>query len=237
MSAPVSGKFQDHYAILGVDPKAALEAIQIAHERLAQRYHPDTPQTGDKVKFESIELAYEVLSDPVLRLSFDQVKGIDQDDAILTFAGLEFFEALGRQSGLRAAMLCVLYDRRRKKPSKPSLSIRHIDSMIQATHDELNFALFYLKQKGLVIGDDKSNMMITVDGMDYLEHEQPAPEKVFPFIKAGALLVPATPAPAAASVLALAKAVQPSAPTPPPTGVVAEAESVLKVLTRALARR
>jgi len=225
MSAPLAGKFQDHYTILGVNPKAAPEAIQIAYDRLAQKFHPDTGESADQAKFDSIQLAYEVLTDPVLRLEFDKIKGLDQDDANLTFAGLEFFDALGRQSGLRAALLCVLYDRRRKKPLKPSLSIRHIDGMIQATHDELNFALFYLKQRNLVVGDDKSNLMITVDGMDFLENNQPAPERVFAFIKPAALSIPAPTVPAAA------RAVQPA------TDLGAETESVLKVLTRALARR
>jgi hypothetical protein len=226
MSAPLAGKFQDHYTILGVDPRTTPEAIQIAYDRLAQKYHPDTPQSGDQAKSDSIRLAYEVLTDPVLRLEFDKIKGIDQDDANLTFAGLEFFDALGRQAGLRAALLCVLYDRRRKKPSRPSLSIRNIEGMIQATNDELNFALFYLKQRALMVGDDKSNLMITVDGMDFLERNQPAPETVLAFIKPAALpilAVPATPAPQ---------------PNPhPASGGMAEPESVLKVLTRALARR
>jgi hypothetical protein len=171
------------------------------------------------------------------------------------FAGLEFFDALGRQAGLRAALLCVLYDRRRKKPSKPSLSIRHIDSIIQATNDELNFALFYLKQRGLVVGDDKSNLQISVDGMDFLERDQPTPNMVFPFIKPSALSLPAgsiqggsipvgsvsTESIQALSILADEPA---SAPAPrvvpsrtPVDPAAAEVESVLKVLTRALARR
>src|SRR5580704_11688273 len=178
MSAPLAGKFQDHYSILGVDPRAAAEAIQVAYSRLAQKYHPNTPQTGDQDKFDSINLAYEVLSDAGLRLEFDNVKGLDQDDSNLMFAGLEFFDSLGRQAGLRAALLCILYDRRRKKPSKPSLSMRHIEGIVHATNDELLFSLFYLKQRGLVVGDDKSNLQITVDGMDFLEHDQPAPKKV-----------------------------------------------------------
>ena len=226
MSAPLAGKFQDHYSILGVEPRATPEAIQIAYTRLAQKYHPNTPQSGDQDKFDSINLAYEVLSDPGLRLEFDNVKGLDQDDSNLMFAGLEFFDSLGRQAGLRAAILCVLYDRRRKKPSKPSLSMRHIEGIVHATNDELLFSLFYLKQRGLVVGDDKSNLQITVDGMDFLEHDHPAPEKVFPFIKTSALFVPAEP------VLAV-----PAPTVGRPEGSVAENESVLKVLTRALARR
>jgi hypothetical protein len=243
MSAPLAGKFQDHYTILGVDPKANPEAIHVAYTRLAQKYNPNTAQTGDQDKLDSIQLAYEVLTDPVLRLEFDKIKGIDQDDANLMFAGLEFFDALGRQAGLRAALLCILYDRRRKKPSKPSLSIRHIEGIIHSTNDELNFALFYLKQRSMVVGDDKSNLQITVDGMDFLERDQPVPEKVFPYIKPAALSVPAGSVPQAPSPEAPApRAIQPGvlstgSPSQPSAASIAENESVSKVLNRAIARR
>jgi hypothetical protein len=264
MSAPLAGKFQDHYALLGVDPRATPETIQEAYDKLTAKYHPSNAKTGDEDKFEAIKLAFEVLTDPLLRSEFDKVKGIDQDDANLMFAGHEFFDSLGRQTGLRVALLCVLYDRRRKKPSKPSLSVRHVENIIDTTNDELNFALFYLKQRGLAQSDDKSNLQITVDGMDYLERERPAAEKVLPFIKPAALSppvgsapvvsvpvapvaavqAPAAQAPASASpaIAALAAAVQPSELAPPPapptpSAPPAEVESVMKVLNRAIARR
>lgn len=46
MSAPLAGKFQDHYTILGVDPKATLEAIQTAYARLERKYNVNTPESG-----------------------------------------------------------------------------------------------------------------------------------------------------------------------------------------------
>jgi curved DNA-binding protein CbpA len=187
MSAPLAGKFQDHYALLGVDPRCAQEAIQVAYDRMVKKYDPSNKQTGDHDKFEAVKLAYEVLSDSMLRSEFDKVKGVEQEDSNQLFSGFEFFEALGRQTGLRAALLCLLYDRRRKKPLKPALSIRQVESVLTTTNDELTFSLFYLKQRGLVQSDDKSNLQITVDGMERLERDRPAPEDVFPFLKASAM--------------------------------------------------
>ena len=235
MSAPLAGKFQDHYALLGVDPRCAPEAIQIAYDRMAQKYNPENAQTGDQDKFEAVKLAYEVLSDPMLRGEFDKVKGVEQDESNLLFSGYEFFEALGRQTGLRAALLCILYDRRRKKPLKPALSIRQVESVLTTTNDELVFSLFYLKQRGLVQSDDKSNLQITVDGMERLEGDHPAPEDVFPFLKGSALPASAKTAHPRTPGLAVLSAtlVSTEASTEPP----AEIESVSKVLTRALARR
>lgn len=220
MSAPAAGKFQDHYTILGVDPKANSEAIQAAYAKLAQKYHKDTPQTGNQEKFESVNLAYEVLCDATLRAEFDKIKGIDQDDDNPQFSGAAFFENLSRQNGLRMALLSILYERRQLKPYRPSLSMRHLDRMLNLTNDELNFALWYLKQRALVQSDDKSNLQITVQGMDFLENTLPDPEVVLRYLKPGTV----EPQPTKAVAFQ---------PLPEP----GERESVSKVMTRALARR
>ena len=195
MSAPLAGKFQDHYALLGLDPKSDSAAIQAAYTKAAEKYHPGNPDTGDQAKFDAVNMAFEVLADPILRREFDKLKGVDQDDGVPKFSGKPFFEALGRETRLRVALLCILYDRRRTKPFTPSLSMRQVENSLHTTEAELSFALWYLKQRGLAGQDDKSSLLITVEGMDYLESNQPAPEAVMPFIKAGAL---ATPQPEAA---------------------------------------
>jgi DnaJ domain len=216
MSSSVAGKFQDHYAILAIEPTADSQTIQAAYAKLAQEFHPGNTETGDKTKFDAVNQAYEVLSDPGLRAAFDQVKGVDREGGKPKFTGAEFFEALEQSAGLRAAVLCILYDRRRVKSFKPSLSMRHLDAMLHVTGEALNFALWYLKKRSLVIYDDKSAMEITVDGMDFLEQNRPSPEAVMPFIRPDSLATPwiATP---------------PSA-TPKP------AEPVLNVLSRVLQR-
>jgi curved DNA-binding protein CbpA len=211
MSAPLAGKFQDHYTILGIEPKSDSETIQRAYAKLAQKYRPSNAATGDAEMFEAINTAYETLSDRELRSIFDQLRGLGQDVSLPKFSGFQFFDALGREAVRRAAILCVLYDRRLTKPAAPSLSMRHLETIVEATAPELSSALWYLKQRGLAASDDKSSLQITVDGMDFLESKQPSPDAVMPFIKEAALAV--APAPA-----------------------TREAESVLGTLNRALAK-
>ena len=222
MSAPVSGNFQDHYSIFGIEPSADSETIQAAYARLAEKYHPDNPQTGDAHKFECVNQAYEVLSDPALRAAFDKVKGIDLEGGNPKFTGAEFFRALAQSAGLRAAVLCILYDRRRVKSFKPSLSMRHLEGMLYVGGESLNFALWYLKKRGLVVYDDKSAMEITVEGMDFLEQNRPTPETVMAFIRRDAL-TDQEPLPALA-------------PEKPAIGETTLAEPLLNVLSRALQR-
>lgn len=222
MSAPVSGNFQDHYSLFGLEPNADLETIQATYARLAEKYHPDNRLTGDEHKFACVNQAYEVLSDPQLRAAFDKVKGVDLEGGNPKFTGAEFFRALAQSAGLRAAVLCILYDRRRVKSFKPSLSMRHLEGMLYVGGESLNFALWYLKKRSLVVYDDKSAMEITVDGMDFLEQNRPTPEQVMGFIKREALLEP-EPLPALA-------------PERPAIGESTMVEPLLNVLSRALQR-
>jgi len=185
MSAPLAGKFQDHYEVLGIDPKADAETVQKAYAELAKKFHPGNPVSGDAEAFEAVNMAYEVLSDPAQRHAFDNLKGIGEDCP--KFSGLEFFNSLGREAGLRSALLCILYDRRRSKPLKPGMPMRYVEAMLAASLDELFFVLWYLKQRGWVASDDKSNILITVQGMDYLESNQPTAALVMPYIKSSAL--------------------------------------------------
>ena len=234
MSAPVAGKFQDHYQVLGVEPKSDSETIQRAYAKLAQKYHPDNRETGNRESFDAVNLAYEVLANPVTRREFDALKGIGANEGPPKFSGAEFFDAFGRDAGLRAALMCILYDRRRTKPFTPSLSLRHVEGLLDATTEELNFALWYLKQRMLVGMDDKSSLYITVDGMDSLAASRPSPELIMPFIKTATAAVSA-PEPEA-------KAAEPVSPTaeqmPAPAAKTAdEHESMRNVMVRVMARR
>jgi hypothetical protein len=183
MSSSSAGKFQDHYDVLGVDPKAPVELIERAFEELSTTFHPDNPETGDQEKFDAVVLAHEVLTDSLLRREFDKIKGVGVEADAPRFSGPSFFESLGRETGLRTALLCVLYDRRRLKPFTPSMTLRHIEGIIEATPEEMDFAIWYLKQRGLATMDDKSKLQITVDGMDMIEGSRPSATMVMPYIK------------------------------------------------------
>lgn len=64
----------DLYALLGVAPGASREAIGRAYRRLARASHPDVrpDDPGASARFRAITGAYEVLSDPARRASYDR---------------------------------------------------------------------------------------------------------------------------------------------------------------------
>ncbi len=60
---------KDHYQTLGVERTATGEEIKRVYRRLASQHHPD--KGGDKERFQEIQQAYAVLSDPAQRQQYD----------------------------------------------------------------------------------------------------------------------------------------------------------------------
>lgn len=69
----------DYYQILGVARSATSQEIQKAYRKLARKYHPDLHADSDekqreeaKQKFQKVQQAYDVLSEPEKRQMYDQ---------------------------------------------------------------------------------------------------------------------------------------------------------------------
>lgn len=67
-------EFIDYYKILGVDKKASEDEIKKAYRKLARKLHPDLNPNDKEAhkKFQQINEANEVLSDPEKRKKYDQ---------------------------------------------------------------------------------------------------------------------------------------------------------------------
>ncbi|HRN96026.1 MAG TPA: DnaJ domain-containing protein [Candidatus Levybacteria bacterium] len=65
---------RDYYEVLGVSKSASAEELKRAYRKLAMEYHPDRNKTKEaESKFKEINAAYEVLSDPQKRQTYDSV--------------------------------------------------------------------------------------------------------------------------------------------------------------------
>jgi molecular chaperone DnaJ len=63
---------RDYYDVLGVSPGAGAEEIKRAYRQLARRYHPDISGDDRGTAFLEVSRAYDVLSDPARRHSYDR---------------------------------------------------------------------------------------------------------------------------------------------------------------------
>ncbi|TJZ61265.1 J domain-containing protein [Sphingobacterium olei] len=66
--------FLDYYNVLGLDKSASQDDIKKAYRKLARKYHPDLNPNDEeaKKKFQEINEANEVLTDPEKRKKYDQ---------------------------------------------------------------------------------------------------------------------------------------------------------------------
>jgi len=61
---------RDYYQILGIPRTASPDDVKKAYRKMAHQYHPDK-QGGNEGKFKEVNEAYQVLSDPKKRESYD----------------------------------------------------------------------------------------------------------------------------------------------------------------------
>lgn len=63
---------KDHYTALGLRPSATLAEIKKAFRQQASIHHPDRNSAADAAaRFRLVQVAYDVLSDPVKRKAYD----------------------------------------------------------------------------------------------------------------------------------------------------------------------
>ena len=83
------------YEVLGLNSDATLDEIKKRYRQLAQELHPDRGGDGDK--FSQVNLAYDILNDPIMKRSFDASGTFFFDQTIYTEAKEQLGHVLWRQ--------------------------------------------------------------------------------------------------------------------------------------------
>ena len=85
---------RDYYIILGVSRSESPAGIHEAFRKLAKRYHPDLGGPEATETFREIAQAYEILSDPEQRRTYNQT--LEQEESFLRPEPLEHTKRQGR---------------------------------------------------------------------------------------------------------------------------------------------
>jgi len=160
----------DHYETLQISPNAEPDTIQRVYRLLAQRYHPDNQETGNAGRFRAIHEAYTVLSNPEARVKYDVAHRQRQLDRWrLASAGPATQGERGAEKAIRLTILELLCAQRRVEPGNPGLFPAEIEKLTGVPREHLEFSTWYLIQKQLVQRSDSSRLVITAEGVDYLD--------------------------------------------------------------------
>lgn len=160
----------DYYEILQISPNAEPDTIHRVYRLLAQRFHPDNHETGEAARFRQITEAYHVLSDPELRAKFDVGhQQVRQERMRIVTNGASAHTDFEMEQLVRLTVLEALYTQRRVNPGNPGIFDLDLESLTGQSRDHLEFTFWYLMSKNLIKRGDSSRLIITADGVDYLE--------------------------------------------------------------------
>jgi len=173
-------KRPDYYEILQISQNAEPDTIGRVFRLFAQRFHPDNQQTGDASKFRLIHEAYSALSDPVTRAQYDiSYQQRRQDRWRLVESRKPADSNFDLEAITRLTVLEVLYTQRRAEPGTLGVYQSELETLTGRTREHLEFTIWYLTQKGLILRSDSSRLNITADGVDHLEkYYQDAPKRL-----------------------------------------------------------
>jgi curved DNA-binding protein CbpA len=164
-------EFIDYYEILEISPNANLGTIDRIFRYLAQRYHPDNPESGDRAHFDVIVEAYNTLKDPVKRAQYD-IYHKDRSDFRWNLAN-EASDSKGveRDVNIQNRLLSILYVKRRQNINDPGVGNVELERMLGCPAEHLEFHVWYLKEKRWITRTESGTLAITVEGVDRANSE------------------------------------------------------------------
>jgi DnaJ domain/PilZ domain len=160
----------DCYEVMQLSPNADSETIQRVYRILAQRYHPDSPGTGNKEIFLKLCEAHRILSDPQLRAKYDVRLRETKQLHWKIFDRAEAAKGPGAEQRKRQGILDLLYAKAVEDPERSAMTVFEFEQLLGCPREHLEFALWYLKGKGYVKRGDNGRFTITVEGSDQVEN-------------------------------------------------------------------
>jgi hypothetical protein len=85
----------------------------------------------------------------------------------------EFVNGIDGEVNRRLGIVSLLYNRRRTSPDSPGISLLDLEKRMAMPREYLEFTIWYLKSKQYVTFGDHSELVLTANGVDYVESNYP----------------------------------------------------------------
>jgi hypothetical protein len=162
--------FIDYYEDLQVSPNADIETINRVYRLLARKWHPDNVETGNPAKFNIINEAYHVLTNPEKRAAYDAGYENQRNKSWqLPAAEAQPTRTDEGDHAIRYGILSILYAARRQDAENPNIGMWRLAQLLGWPEKEIDFHIWYLKEKKWINRAETGGFSITVDGADVLE--------------------------------------------------------------------
>ncbi len=159
--------FIDHYEVMQVDRNADPETIERVFRLLAKRYHPDNPRTGDPDRFKELSESFRVLSDPLDRARYDASYESERQNQWSIFLEAPTSGA-DEDRRMQRWILSLLYKERRRGSSDPGIGPLELERYLEVPDGQLDFHIWYLKEKGWLMRTETGKYAITASGVDWI---------------------------------------------------------------------
>ena len=166
-----ASNFVNCYEIMEISPNADLGTIERMFRYLAQRYHPDNRDTGDRFRFDEVMAAYGTLKDPVKRAEYDSQHKKHSASRSKPVEEAVDFEGIGRDVEIQNKLLSTLYVRRRQNIRDPGIGSSALGRILGCPPEHVEFHVWYMKEKGWIERTESGAFAITAEGVDHANSE------------------------------------------------------------------
>jgi curved DNA-binding protein CbpA len=161
-----SEDFVDFYEILEISPNANSGTIERMFRHLARVYHPDNLDTGDRRMFDLVLEANNTLKDPVQRAQYDIQHKSHSERRWKLKAAVSAGGGIDRDNEIQNNLLSLLYVKRRQNVSNAGVGDHELERVLDCTPEQLEFQIWYMKEKRWIAKNENGMIAITVDGVD-----------------------------------------------------------------------
>ena len=188
-------QFVDYYEFLMVSPTADRAMIEWAVRLMLTRYGKKTGEDADPAKYELVKEAYRTLADPKRRELYDALRRdhaepiephetfeappgaiatLRTKDNNVTVESIRVEQTataadVELQIRLRQGVMSALYDIVVTRPRNPELGRAEIARAMEARIDEIEFTIWFLREKELLRTTNQGLYGITAKGVDWVE--------------------------------------------------------------------